>query len=257
MVFFFPSFFFHNHDRELSCKKLSKAFIYIKKIHKMRSVSSLKEYSSLKEEAGNGLGLVVHFSASWCEPCKNVRSMLEGYLSQYNQKVLFAEVDADLVTDVCEAENVECVPFIAFFRTSLRERAQERVADVVGGKLDHLEMNLVSLYGNGHDTRESFPDLNEYLKYLTSRKGVVAFITGTPSRPRCGFTGRLVEIFYELGIKFIYYDVWASDEVCEGLKKYSEWPTYPQVYVDGELIGGYDICSQLKESGELKAILKH
>ncbi|ESL06016.1 thioredoxin-like protein [Trypanosoma rangeli SC58] len=222
----------------------------------MRRISSLKEYLSLKEEAIEGLGLVVHFSAAWCEPCKEVRRVLEEYASQYNQKVLFAEVDADLSNDICKSEDVECVPFITFFRTSSQEKAEERVADVVGAKFDQIEVNMVSLYGNGNDTRESFSDLNEYLKYLTSRKGVVVFVTGTPSRPRCGFTGRLLEMFHELGVKYIYYDVWASDEVCEGLKKYSEWPTFPQVYVDGELIGGFDICSQLKESGELKTVLK-
>ncbi|RNF02760.1 thioredoxin-like protein [Trypanosoma conorhini] len=222
----------------------------------MRRISSLKEYVSLKEEAVKGLGLVVHFSAAWCEPCKEVRRLLEEYSSQYKEKVLFAEVDGDLAKEVSESEGVECVPFIIFFRTSSREKAEERVADVVGAKVDQIEMNMVSLYGNGSDTQESFPGLTEYLKYLTSRKGVVVFVTGTPSRPRCGFTGRLFEMFHELGVKFIYYDVWASDEVCEGLKKYSDWPTFPQVYVDGELIGGFDVCSQLKETGELKTVLK-
>ncbi|KEG06387.1 thioredoxin-like protein [Trypanosoma grayi] len=223
----------------------------------VRRVSSAEDYANLKKEASDYLGLVVHFSAGWCEPCKDVNEALEECLPQYKDSVLFAEVNSELLGDVCEAENVDCVPFITFFRTSQRDKGQERVADLVGCKLDQLEMNLISLYGTGQDRKETFPDLNEYIKYLTSRKGVVAFITGTPSRPRCGFTGKLVEIFHELGIKFIYYDVWTSDEVCEGLKKFSEWPTFPQIYVDGELIGGYDICLQLKNSGELKSTLKH
>ncbi|KAH9597345.1 Thioredoxin domain [Trypanosoma melophagium] len=220
-------------------------------------VSSAEEYANLKKEAGNYLGLVVHFSADWCEPCKDVNTAFKNYIPQYKDTLLFAEVDGTKLPDLCEAEGVECVPFIVFFRTSLKDKGQERVAEVVGCKLDQVEMNIISLYGNGSDGRDKFPDLQSYLKYLTTRKGVVAFITGTPSRPRCGFTGKLVEIFHEIGVKFIYFDVWASDEVCEGLKKFSEWPTFPQVYVDGELIGGYDICLQLKESGELKKTLKH
>ncbi|EPY36510.1 thioredoxin-like protein [Strigomonas culicis] len=120
-------------------------------------------------------------------------------------------------------------------------------------------MNTISLYGeNGGKgvQRSDFAELDDYLKYLTTRKGIVAFITGTPSRPRCGFTGKLCEMLLEEGAQFVFYDVMVDNEVCERLKVYSKWPTYPQVYVDGELIGGWDVCRELKEEGELKASLK-
>lgn len=225
----------------------------------MQHISSTQEYQDLKKRAGAGLGFVVHFSAGWCEPCAAVNKCLEECATEYHGNVIFAEVNCELHAEICEMEGVESVPFIAFFRTSLADGAQERVADVAGAKLDQIKMNLVSLYGedggNGHQ-RKDYATVEDYLKYLTSRKGVVMFITGTPSRPRCGFTGRLCEMMHGLQVPFIYYDVMASEEVCEGLKTYANWPTYPQVYVDGELIGGYDICKQLNEEGELKATLK-
>lgn len=228
----------------------------------MQKVNTVEQYSAIKKSAEGALGLVVHFSATWCDPCGAVNEFLEKQAELYQGRVLFAEVDCEKLGDVCEREGVESVPFIAFFRTSLGGdvRRVERVADVAGAKLDLLDMNIRSLFGDNGGKgvqREDFLTVDDYLKYLTTRKGVVMFITGSPSRPRCGFTGRLCELVHELGVPFTYYDVMASDEVCERLKTYANWPTYPQVYVDGELIGGWDICRELNEEGELKATLKY
>ncbi|CAD2214527.1 thioredoxin-like protein [Angomonas deanei] len=223
----------------------------------MQRVSSTQHYHELKTAAKETLGLVVHFSASWCEPCKEVNSFLEKQAASYGSNLIIAEVNCEVHEEICELEGIESVPFISFFRPKNGEL--ERVADVAGAKLDLITLNLVSLYGEkgGHGVqRKDFADLDDYLKYLTTRKGIVAFITGSPSRPRCGFTGRLCEVLAELKADFVYYDVMADDEVCERLKVYAKWPTYPQVYVDGELIGGWDICKELHEEGELKSTLK-
>lgn len=79
----------------------------------------------------------------------------------------------------------------------------------------------------------------------------MAFIKGTPETPRCGFSKTLIGIFNETGVKYGYYDILGDDEVRQGLKTYSDWPTYPQVYVKGELIGGLDIIKELQEGGDL------
>ncbi|KAL7702346.1 thioredoxin-like protein [Lotmaria passim] len=228
----------------------------------MQKAETTEQYAAIKKAAENALGLVVHFSATWCEPCKAVNEFLEKQAAAYESRVIFAEVDCEKLGDVCESEGVESVPFIAFFRTPIAGdvRRVERVADVVGAKLDLISMNIRSLFGDNGGKgvqKKDFPSVDDYLKYLTTRKGVVMFITGTPSRPRCGFTGRLCELVQALNVPFTYYDVMASDEVCERLKTYANWPTYPQVYVDGELIGGWDICRELNEEGQLKATLKY
>ena len=66
----------------------------------------------------------------------------------------------------------------------------------------------------------------------------------------------MMELFQKHELKFSYYDIMADDEVCERLKSFSEWPTYPQVYVDGELLGGFDIMVELDKTGEFKEALK-
>ncbi|KAG5490999.1 hypothetical protein JIQ42_00887 [Leishmania sp. Namibia] len=228
----------------------------------MLKVTSKEHYADIKKKAEGALGLVVHFSATWCEPCAAVNNHLAKQATEYGGNVVFAEVDCGEFGDVCEAEGVESVPFIAYFRTPLAgdDCRVERVADVAGAKLDQIDMNTHSLFGqkggNGVQQKD-FATVDDYLHYLTKRPGVVMFITGTPSRPRCGFTGRLCELVQQLGTPFIYYDVMTSDVVCERLKTYADWPTYPQVYVDGELIGGWDICRELHEEGNLKSTLKH
>ena len=75
---------------------------------------------------------------------------------------------------------------------------------------------------------------------------------GTPSLPQCGFSQRIVNLLKKYdGIKYDHFNIFEDNEIREGLKKYSNWPTYPQLYVNGQLIGGIDIVQELDEEGEL------
>lgn len=84
---------------------------------------------------------------------------------------------------------------------------------------------------------------------------VVIFLTGTPERPQCRFTRALCGLLEQIKLKYQYVDIMESDELCEGLKDYSGWPTYPQVYIDHELIGGYDVVKELVLSGSFTKML--
>ncbi len=78
---------------------------------------------------------------------------------------------------------------------------------------------------------------------------------GTPDFPQCGFSARVVAALRQLDAKFAYVNIFEDPEIREGLKEYSNWPTFPQLYVDGELIGGCDIAVEMYESGELGEVL--
>merc|ERR1712098_129927 len=93
--------------------------------------------------------------------------------------------------------------------------------------------------------------LEDKLKSLINKAPLVVFMKGDPETPKCGFSRTLMEIFKEAGVQFQTFDILSDEEVRQGLKKYSNWPTYPQVYVKGDLIGGLDIIKELKESGDL------
>ena len=84
---------------------------------------------------------------------------------------------------------------------------------------------------------------------------VVLFMKGTPVFPMCGFSAATVEVLNKLGLKFTSVNVLDSDEMREGIKKFSNWPTIPQLYVKEEFIGGCDIVREMFESGELLELL--
>ena len=80
---------------------------------------------------------------------------------------------------------------------------------------------------------------------------VILFMKGTPVFPQCGFSARVVDILTKVGVKFATVNVLESDEIRDGIKKFSNWPTLPQLYVKKEFIGGCDIIIEMFESGEL------
>ena len=84
---------------------------------------------------------------------------------------------------------------------------------------------------------------------------VMLFMKGTPVFPQCGFSARVVDILTKIGVKFATVNVLDSDEMREGIKTYSNWPTIPQLYVKKEFIGGCDIFTEMFESGELLELL--
>lgn len=98
--------------------------------------------------------------------------------------------------------------------------------------------------------------LNIRLYLLIHRHSLMLFIKGTPEMPRCGFTRELLSLIKNLNLPFDYFDILSDETVRQSLKSYSEWPTYPQVYVKGELVGGLDICRDLIEAGEFTLMLQ-
>lgn len=98
--------------------------------------------------------------------------------------------------------------------------------------------------------------LEDRLVSLINQSHIVAFIKGSPDSPRCGFTRTLVGLFKDLNIEYGHFDILSDMEVRQGLKKFKNWPTYPQVYVKGELLGGLDIIQSLNEDNELMAALQ-
>ena len=84
---------------------------------------------------------------------------------------------------------------------------------------------------------------------------VVLFMKGTAEMPMCGFSGRSVQILQHLGVPFKDINVLASDELRQGIKDYTNWPTIPQLYVKGEFVGGADILMEMFQSGELKQLM--
>jgi monothiol glutaredoxin len=85
---------------------------------------------------------------------------------------------------------------------------------------------------------------------------VVLYMKGSPVFPQCGFSAQVVHMLSELGVKFQSFDVLSDDSLRQGIKEFSNWPTVPQLYVQGEFVGGCDIMREMYQSGELAELLK-
>jgi monothiol glutaredoxin len=100
-------------------------------------------------------------------------------------------------------------------------------------------------------------DVQTFIKDTVTSNPVVLFMKGTAQFPQCGFSGRAIQILRQSGVtKLVTVNVLEDDDVRQAIKTYSQWPTIPQLYVNGEFIGGSDIMTEMDQSGELKKLLE-
>lgn len=98
-------------------------------------------------------------------------------------------------------------------------------------------------------------DIMETIKQSIESNPVILFMKGTPEFPQCGFSSRASQAIAACGAEFAYVNVLAEPEVRANLHRYADWPTFPQLYINGELVGGCDIIMELYENGELQKMI--
>ena len=98
--------------------------------------------------------------------------------------------------------------------------------------------------------------IEQFIDNEVKNHDVVLFMKGTPQFPQCGFSGQVVQILDYLGVPYKGLNVLESDDLRNGIKAYSSWPTIPQLYVKGEFVGGCDIIREMFQAGELQGLLK-
>ncbi len=98
--------------------------------------------------------------------------------------------------------------------------------------------------------------IHDWIDSQVKSNDVVLFMKGTPTFPQCGFSGQVVQILDYLGVTYSGINVLESDELRQGIKTFSDWPTIPQLYVKGEFVGGADIIREMFQAGELKGLLE-
>jgi len=206
---------------------------------------------------------VVHFKSDWSEACKQMTTVLK--LMKSDQEaypgVEYAEIDAESVPTVSMKYKVSAVPTVLVFSNG---KEIERV--------DGLRTARLTTFVRSHilnprstplpepvkqaNTESAKEPLEDRLKKLVNKHDIMVFMKGNPTAPRCGFSNTLMGILKETELPFETFDILGDEEVRQGLKTFSNWQTYPQIYVKGELVGGLDIIKDLKDSGELLSTLK-
>jgi monothiol glutaredoxin len=98
--------------------------------------------------------------------------------------------------------------------------------------------------------------IHDWIKDQVKSNDVVLFMKGTPTFPQCGFSGQVVQILDYMGVPYSGVNVLESDDLRQGIKTFSDWPTIPQLYVKGEFVGGADIIREMFQAGELKGLFE-
>ncbi|EPB90685.1 glutaredoxin [Mucor circinelloides] len=227
-------------------------------------MSNLLEISS-DEQFGDLLSkkdtvYVLNFWASWAEPCQQMNEVFAELAGKF-PALQFLKIEAEEYPDISETFEISAVPtFIVLKGGKIAEQIEgakaaeltNAVAKHAKGVLNKFASSAAAGTDNG---AKPVKDLNARLKALVNSAPVMIFIKGTPQQPRCGFSRQLVELLGEEKVKYSSFNILADEDVRQGLKAYSDWPTYPQVYVNGELMGGLDIIKEMIASGEFKEML--
>ncbi|XP_051770882.1 glutaredoxin 3 [Ctenopharyngodon idella] len=214
----------------------------------LTDATSLKHFEELLKNNSKSL-TVVHFHAPWAPQCSQMNDVMTE-LAKEHKHTMFVKLEAEAVPEVSEKYEITSVPTFLFFKGGEKiDRLDGAHAPELTNKVQRLGSSGGGAVGVGDVPKE---DLNERLKRLINAAPCMLFMKGSPQEPRCGFSRQIVQILKDHNVQYSSFDILSDEEVRQGLKTYSNWPTYPQVYVNGDLIGGLDILKELVESGELE-----
>ncbi|KAJ2905069.1 putative monothiol glutaredoxin-4 [Zalerion maritima] len=245
-------------------------------------MSSIKEITSPSDFSAHVASLppttlfVISFHAPWAAPCAQMATVLSTLASEYPvtepPTTSWVSLNAEDLSDVSEEYNVTAVPFLVLVRNGqtletvsgssavkVRAAIEKHAAAAGDGAATKTTETApttttttpsdaapAAATENGTDKEEetSKEDIFKRLANLVKAAPVMLFMKGSPSEPKCGFSRQMVAILRDNAVKYGFFNILADDEVRQGLKEYADWPTYPQLWVDGELVGGLDIVKE-------------
>lgn len=257
----------------------------VKKLESKDELDSILE--AQKSNNNNNLELVVlHFGATWCEASQDMDSVII-QLSVDTPRAQFFQVEAEKHPDISGAYEVGVVPYFVFFKDGLVvdkleganppelahklsklatdvTKAEPASQGLAGGTavLEVLKKELPPASDtpptvNGIALKDSLPEVEKSeLHKLVNANPIMLFMKGTPEEPKCGFSRKVVAALKDEGVQFDSFNVLSDETVRQGIKTFSNWPTFPQLYVMGELLGGCDIVLEMHKSGELKQVFE-
>ncbi|KAJ9157607.1 Glutaredoxin [Pleurostoma richardsiae] len=235
----------------------------------IKEITSYEEWDAHLSSLPPSTTLIISFHAPWAAPCAQMATVLKTLAAEYPadpSKTSWVSLNAEDLSDVSEKYDVTAVPFLVISRGG-------QVLETVSGSSAVKVRNAIEAHVGkpGQSTSASTPsapstatigaglvekapepqdpakakeELFKRLAELVKAAPVMLFMKGTPSSPQCGFSRQLVAMLRENAVKYGFFNILADDEVRQGLKEFADWPTYPQLWVDGELVGGLDIVKE-------------
>ncbi|KAB0800239.1 hypothetical protein PPYR_05994 [Photinus pyralis] len=196
---------------------------------------------------------VIHFAADWVEQCAQVNDLLDALSKEIDYSgVKFCTCPAEDIPEISLKYQIEAVPTILLFRNG---QEIDRVNGADAAKITAKVKEHCRTESSVGKVNEKEP-LEARLKQLINKHKVMLFMKGDRNAPRCGFSKQIIAILNDTGVSYDTFDILTDEDVRQGLKTYSDWPTYPQLYVTGELVGGLDIVKEMLAAGDLVSTLQ-
>lgn len=244
-------------------------------------LKTIQDDQSLATLVSSTPRVVIHFGASWCDPCKAMNEIMETLASEFaassesTTPVSFAYCDAEELEDSAEKYEVTSVPTFVITNDA---KVVKTIEGADGGQLAQAVKTYCSSSSSASrgsegatttttvmkaskekenakpttTSAETEEELQKRLVHLTTVQPVVLFMKGNRESPQCGFSRKSSEALTNAGITYGTFDILSDENVRQGLKVFSDWPTYPQLYLNGELAGGNDIILEMAADGTLK-----
>jgi len=206
----------------------------------------------LSDSKKQGTTMLLFFWADWHQPCQQMVAVVKE-LACDRKNIVYLQIEAEKFPELTEQYPVMSVP------TFVVVKGGEIVETLEGASVPKL-VKMVGKYNTSSvkpnleqkSPEEKEKELNTRLGQLTRAAPVMLFMKGSPDTPRCGFSKTIIGLLKDNHVKFGYFDILTDDEVRQGLKSYSNWKTFPQLYIKGELVGGLDVLKELIAEDELK-----
>ncbi|KAL1892505.1 glutaredoxin [Sporothrix stenoceras] len=237
----------------------------------IQEIKSVDEWDAHLRALDPSTLLVASFHAPWAAPCAQMATVLQALADEYPSTpkpptTSWVSLNAEDLSDVSEQYDVTAVPFLVLLRngqvletvsgsSALKVRAAIEqhakagaAAAATGGQEQSSAEPIAPIAAAAPDPAQQKEELFKRLGDLVKAAPVMLFMKGTPGEPQCGFSRQLVAILREHGVKYGFFNILADDEVRQGLKEFADWPTYPQLWMRGELVGGLDIIKEELES---------
>ncbi|EGN99326.1 hypothetical protein SERLA73DRAFT_182273 [Serpula lacrymans var. lacrymans S7.3] len=199
---------------------------------------------------------LINFWAPWAAPCTQMNEVVLELAKKY-PKLLVLQVEAEEQPDITESMDIEAVPsFIVLRGHALLSRIPGADAIRLTTALAaHLQSPAAPI-PTPLEKKETPEELKSRMDGLMSKSKVVLFMKGQPDEPRCGFSRQTVQLLRDNKVEFTHFDILSDESVRQGLKQLNDWPTFPQIIVNGEFVGGLDVTKDLFNTGEFWEIYK-